>query len=29
MDMYLTDYLEFLNHLLAQAEEDGFVMETY
>ena len=29
MDMYLTDYLEFINDLLAQAEADGFVMETY
>jgi hypothetical protein len=28
MDMYLTDYLEFINHLLKQAEADGFVMET-
>jgi hypothetical protein len=28
MDMYLTDYLEFINDLLEQAEADGFVMET-
>jgi hypothetical protein len=28
MDMYLTDYLEFINYLLAQAEADGYVMET-
>ena len=29
MDMTIEEYLEFLNHLLKQAEEDGFVMETY
>jgi hypothetical protein len=27
MDMYLTDYLEFINDLLAQAEADGFYLE--
>lgn len=28
MKMYLIDYLEFINHLLEQAELDGFIMET-
>lgn len=28
MDMYLSEYLEFINSLLKQAEEDGFIMET-
>jgi hypothetical protein len=27
MDMYLTDYLDFIRSLLEQAEEDGFIME--
>lgn len=25
--MYIEEYLEFINHLLKQAEEDGFTME--
>jgi hypothetical protein len=29
MDMTIEEYLDFLNHLLKQAEADGFVMETY
>ena len=28
MDMYLTDYLDFIHGLLKQAEADGFLMET-
>jgi hypothetical protein len=28
MDMTIEEYLEFLNHLLKQAEEDGFYLET-
>ena len=28
MDMYLSDYLDFIQSLLKQAEEDGFIMET-
>lgn len=28
MDMYLSDYLDFIQSLLKQAEADGFLMET-
>jgi len=28
MDWYLTDYLDYINELLKQAEADGYVMET-
>lgn len=28
MDMYLSDYLDYINDLLKQAEADGYVMET-
>jgi len=28
MDMLLTDYLDYIDHLLKQAEQDGYLMET-
>jgi hypothetical protein len=28
MDMYIHEYLEYINSLLAQAEEDGFVIDS-